>query len=304
MAITHRPIRSTRLLVFGLLLASLVTITVDARGGQRGPLAVIGRGIGAVVGPLQEGVAAVFRPIGSFVTNVFRAGNLAEQNRALQDEIADLRGTLQDTLGLRRENEVLRGIVDLAESEGLQFEGAEVIGESPGNFEWAVDIDKGSADGIEMSMPVISSEGLVGRVVQVYPTTSKVMLIIDPDSTVSGRLSHSGERGAVVGQRDEPLRFDLIDPEVEVQPGEIVETSAYQLDEGLEGLFPSGIGIGVVERVEPDQAGITLQVDVRPNVDFSSLDIVAVVIGTSPVTSGEVDTGPTPTSDASLPSSP
>src|SRR5687768_15036605 len=118
MAITHRPIRSTRLLVFGLLLASLVTITVDARGGERGPLAVIGRGIGAVVGPLQEGVAAVFRPIGSFVTNVFRAGDLADQNRALQEEIAELRSTLQDTLGQRREIEVLRGILDLAEGEG------------------------------------------------------------------------------------------------------------------------------------------------------------------------------------------
>jgi rod shape-determining protein MreC len=304
MAITQRRIRSTRLLVFGLLLASLVTITVDARGGERGPLAVISRGIGAVIGPLQEGVAAVFRPIGSFVTNVFRAGDLADQNAALQTEIAELRGILQDTLGQRRENEVLREILDLAEGEGLQVEGAEVIGESPGNFEWAVDIDKGSLDGIAMNMPVVSSEGLVGRVVQVYPTTAKVMLIIDPDSTVSARLSHSGERGAVVGQRDEPLRFDLVDPEIEVQPGEIVETSAYQLDEGLEGLFPSGIGIGVVERVEPDQAGITLQVEVRPNVDFSSLDIVAVVIGTSPVVEEDADTSPNPTPDASATASP
>jgi rod shape-determining protein MreC len=304
MAITHRPIRSTRLLVFGLLLASLVTITVDARGGERGPLAVIGRGLGAVVGPLQEGVAAIFRPIGSFVTNVFRAGELADQNAALQSLIAELQSQLQDTLGQRREIDVLKGILDLAADEGLQVEGAEVIGESPGNFEWAVDIDKGSADGIETNMPVVSDQGLVGRVVQVYPFTSKVMLIIDPDSTVSARLSHSGERGAVVGQRDEPLRFDLVDPEVEVQPGEIVETSAYQLDEGLEGLFPSGIGIGVVERVEPDEAGITLQVDIRPNVDFTSLAIVAVVTGTSPLTSEDTGSNPSPTPDASATASP
>lgn len=299
MAITHRPIRRTRLLVFALLLASLVTITVDARGGDRGPLAVIGRGIGAVMGPLQEGVATVFRPIGSFVTNVFRAGALAEQNAALQEEIARLRTDLQENAALRLENEELRETLELAQRHGFEVEAAVVIGESPGNFEWAVDIDKGSVDGIAVDMPVVSSEGLVGRVVQVYPFTSKVMLIIDPDSTVSARLSLTGERGALVGQRDEPLRFDLVSPETEVQPNEIVETSAYQLDEGLEGFFPSGIGIGVVERVEPDQAGITLQVEVRPNVDFSSLDIVAVVIGESPVTSGNVDGGPTPTLDAS-----
>lgn len=304
MAITHRPIRSTRLLVFGLLLASLVTITVDARGGERGPLAVIGRGVGAVIGPLQEGVATVFRPIGSFVTNVFRAGDLAERNAALQREIARLRTDLQENAALRLENEELRDTLELAQRQGFEVEAAVVIGESPGNFEWAVDIDKGSMDGIELNMPVVSGEGLVGRVVQVYPFTAKVMLIIDPDSTVSARLSQTGERGALVGQRDEPLRFDLVSPETEVQPNEIVETSAYQLDEGLEGFFPSGIAIGVVERVEPDQAGITLQVEVRPNVDFSSLDIVGVVIGESPVTAEDADGGSTPTSDASPTPSP
>lgn len=92
---TYGRIRSTRLLVVGLLLASLVTITLDSRGGDSGPLAAAGRLLGAVVGPLQEGVAAVFRPVGSFFSNVFQAGSLAEQVAELEAENSELKEDVQ-----------------------------------------------------------------------------------------------------------------------------------------------------------------------------------------------------------------
>lgn len=294
MATTYRRVRSTRLLVFGLLVASLVTITVDARGGREGPLAAVGRGFGAVIGPLQEGVAAVVRPVGSFLTNVFRAGSLAEENAALREQITLLQRQQQEVTSLRRENEELRRQVDLRDRLGFTTMGATVTGEVPGNFEWGVYIDRGSVDGVTIDMPVIAGEGLVGRVVQVYPTSSKVMLIIDPDSAVGARLALSGERGVLVGQRDEPMRLEFVDADTDVQPGETVETSGYQIEEGLEGLFPSAILIGVVDRVEPDESGLTLTVLVRPNVDFSRLDYVSVVTGTAGVPSSDTTPEPSP----------
>lgn len=288
MAISQRRIRSTRLLVVGLLLASLVTITLDARGGRDGPLAVIGRVGAAIVGPLQEGVATVFRPVGSWITNVFRAGSLAEQNAALQEEINLLRRQQQEIQSYRAENEELRGLVELRDRLGFDSGdtvGAQVVGESVGNFEWSVIIDRGSLDDVTLDMPVIASEGLVGRVIEVYPSQSKVLLIIDPDSAVSARLTNTGERGVIEGQRDESLRMELIDPDTDVQPGETVETSGYQLEEGLHGLYPSGIAIGVVDRVEPGEDDVTLEVLVRPNVDFSRLSNVLLVTGTEAVES-------------------
>ncbi|HKX25550.1 MAG TPA: rod shape-determining protein MreC [Actinomycetota bacterium] len=277
MAISNRRIRSTRLLVVGLLLASLVTITLDARGGREGPLAVMGRVMGAVVGPLQEGVAAVFRPIGSWMTNVFRAGSLAEQNAALEEEINLLRRQIQEELALRRRVEELEQLLELRSQLGYETVGATVVAESVGNFEWSITIDRGAVDDVEVDMPVIAGEGLVGRVIEVYPFTSKVLLIIDPDSAVSARLASTGERGLIQGQREEPLRMELIDPETEVQPGEVVETSGYRLEEDLQGFYPSAIPIGVVDRVEPAEDEVTLEVLVRPNVDFSSLSTVLLV---------------------------
>ena len=283
MATTYRRVRSTRLLVLGLLVASLVTITVDARGGRDGPMATLGRGLGAIVGPLQEGVAAVVGPIGSFVTNVFRSGTLAEENAVLREEIATLRREASEVNSLRRENAELRRLFGLSERHGFTLMGATVTAEAPGNFEWAVIIDKGAVDGVTVDMPVINEDGLVGRVVDVYPGSAKVMLILDPDSAVSVRLSASGDRGVLQGQREEPLVFRLIDAETEVQPGEAVETSGYSLEEGLGGVYPPSIQVGVVDSVEPDPSNLTLEVRVRPRVDFSRLSTVGVITGEQPL---------------------
>jgi rod shape-determining protein MreC len=256
-----------------------VTITLDARGGREGPLAVIGRVGAAVIGPLQEGVAAVFRPVGSWITNVFRAGSLAQENAALEEEINLLRRQIQQELALRRRVEELERLLQLRAEMGFQTVGATVVGESVSNFEWSVYIDRGSVDGVTADTPVIAAEGLVGRVIEVYPSTSKVLLIIDPDSAVSARLASSGERGLIEGARDEPLRMELVDPETEVVPGEAVETSGYEV-EGLTGLYPPGIPIGVVDRVEPDRDDVTVEILVRPNADFSRVSNVLLVTGT------------------------
>ena len=274
---TYGRIRSTRLLVLGLLVASLVTITVDARGGDRGPLALAGKAFGAVVGPLQEGVAAVFRPVGGFVQNVFRAGALAERVEELEQEVIGLRAERQEVVTLQEEVEELRGVLGMADALELRVTGATVIGESSSNFEWAVTIDKGSADGVVENMPVIAAEGLVGRVTDVLPSTSKVKLIIDPTAYVTARLAGSLERGLIQGQREGLLRFALIDTETDIQPGEPVETSGYRLDSGQEGVYPPGIPIGTVERVEPADDAITVTVLVRPYVDFSRLSRVSLV---------------------------
>jgi rod shape-determining protein MreC len=272
-------LRSTRLLVFGLLLASLVTITVDARGGDRGPLAAASRVFGGIIGPLQEGVSAVFRPIGSFFSNVFRAGSLAERVEQLETENAELRTGAQQTSELVAENAEYEAILDIAADLDFGVMGATVVGDSVSNLEWSVTINKGSDDGVEEDMAVIGPSGLVGRVVRTFDTAAQVMLIIDPQSKVAARLSSSRETGLIEGQGEELLRFSLVDPEAEIVPGEPVETSGYQFGEGYTGLYPSGIPIGVVDAVEPAEDGVTVSVLVRPNTQFSQLDKLGLVTG-------------------------
>jgi rod shape-determining protein MreC len=290
---TYRRSRSTRLLLIGLLLASLVTITIDSRAGDHGPLAAMGRFGLAIVNPLQEGVSAVVRPIGSFFSNVFRAGSLQAENEALQDTIAGLRIQLQEYYELKRGFDELARVVQFQEELGIQGFAARVVAEAPSNFEWSVIVDKGSDDGVYDDMPVMSGSGLVGRVVQATPSSSVVMLIIDPESSVAARLAESGEVGLLQGNRSEDLRFSLLDPEVEVEPGELVVTSGYHLQNGTDvGIFPPGIPIGEVSLVDNDPADLERVVHVRPFVDFTRPDMVLMVqwerpdISTDPGDSG------------------
>jgi rod shape-determining protein MreC len=270
---TYRRARSTRLLVIALVVASLMTITLDFRAGDRGPLAVLGRGALTVIAPLQEAVAGVFRPIGSFFSTLANLGNLRAENEELRAQVARAHQGQARFTSLQREFEELQRLLDLKQRFDLETTGASVIGEGISNFEWAVTIDRGSADGVTLDMPVIAADGLVGRVVQVSPSSSKVMLITDPDSRVGVKLAGSGERGLLLGGRGDELRLDLINPDTEVLPAEPVLTSGYQGS-----LFPPGIPIGQVSRATPADVELTRPVFVRPYVDFSRLDYVLLVL--------------------------
>jgi rod shape-determining protein MreC len=288
---TYRRTRSTRLLLIGLLLASLVTITIDSRSGDRGPLAALGRIGLSIVTPLQEGVSAVVRPIGSFFTNVFQAGTIRARNEQLEARIVELEAQLQESSDLRRQHAELLRLVQLTEDVGVEGFGAQVVAEGPSNYEWSVIVDKGSADGVHDDMPVMSGGGLVGRVVRTAPSAAQVMLITDPDSFVTARLA-DGEIGQLQGNREEDLRFTLVDPEAEVEPGEVVVTSGFRLGDGTEaGIFPPDIPIGEVSVVENDPADLERVVYVRPYVDFTRLDLVLMVQWERPDLSGLTDRG-------------
>jgi rod shape-determining protein MreC len=275
---TYRRARGTRLLVIALVVASLMTITLDFRAGEQGPLALLGRGALTVITPLQEAVAGIFRPIGALFSTLANLGTLRRQNAELRDEVARAHQQQAQFANLKLEFEELQRLLDLKQRFDLPTRGATVIGESVSNFEWAVFIDRGSSDGVTLDMPVIAADGLVGRVVKVSPASSKVMLITDPDSRVGVKLASSGERGLLLGGRGEELRLDLINPDTEVLPAEPVLTSGYQGS-----LFPPGIPIGQVARATTADVELTRPVFVRPFVDFSRLNYVLLVLPHSDV---------------------
>jgi rod shape-determining protein MreC len=250
-----------------------MTITLDFRAGERGPLAVFGRAALTVIAPLQEAVAGVFRPIGDFFSTLASLGSLSDQNAALRDQVAELRRAEASSADLRGRLDELERLLDLKERFDLETTGASVIAEGVSNFEWAVTIDRGSSDGVTLDMPVIAADGLVGRVVKLTPSHSVVMLITDPDSRVGVRLASSGERGLLLGGRGEELRLDLVNPDTEVLPAEPVLTSGYQGS-----LFPPGIPVGQVARAETSEVELTKPVFVRPYVDFSRLSYVLLVL--------------------------
>ena len=279
MAVRTRA-RSTRLLVVALVSVSLVTITVDYREGANGPLASMGDAALTVVGPLQEAVSKVTHPIGNFFSTLFRLPSIRHERDILRERVDALETQLSETRSDQQRLADLEALFGLRESLGpkVQTTAAQVIANGVSNFEWTIEIDKGSSDGIARDMPVISSAGLVGHVVQVGANSSRVQLIIDPDSFVAGRLDVSRQTGLLAGEGNQDLQMSLVESTAEVSPDERVVTAGYRIRNVAESLYPPNVLIGTVSRVLDEDAATEKFVTVRPAVDFSSLSLVLVVL--------------------------
>jgi rod shape-determining protein MreC len=272
--------RSTRVLVVALVSISLVTITVDYREGTDGPLASLGDGALAVVSPLQEAVSKVTHPIGNFFSTLFRLPSIRRDRDVLRERVDTLETRLAEGRAEQARLAELEALIGVQESLGNRIEttGAQVIANGVSNFEWTITIDKGSSDGIHENMPVVASAGLVGHVVNVGTSSSVVQLIIDPDSSVAGRLDVSRRTGLLSGEGPADLQMSLVEPTVEVAPDEHVVTAGYRIAGVAESLYPPNVLIGTVSRVLDEDSATEKFLTVRPAVDFSSLSLVLVVL--------------------------
>jgi rod shape-determining protein MreC len=267
-------------LVVALVSVSLVTITVDYREGTDGPLASLGDGALAVVSPLQEAVSKVTHPIGNFFSTLFRLPSIRHERDVLRERVDALETQLAETRANQARLGETEALLGLQESLGQRIEttGAQVIANGVSNFEWTITIDKGSSDGIHENMPVVASAGLVGHVVNVGTSSSVVQLIIDPDSSVAGRLDVSRQTGLLSGEGPADLQMSLVEPTVEVAPDEHVVTAGYRIAGVAESLYPPNVLVGTVSRVLDEDSATEKFLTVRPAVDFSSLSLVLVVL--------------------------
>jgi rod shape-determining protein MreC len=269
------------LLVVSLVAASLAIITVDYRAGEEGPLAAAGRATSSALAPMQRAVSNVIQPVSNFFSSLAKLPSLSRRNGELQRQVDDLKTAQQENQELSRRIGSLEQLLGL-QSVTSHTIAARVIASGVSNFEWSITIDRGSADGIQEDMPVVTgaSDGprLVGRVIRVTPISSVVQLIIDRDFAVAGKLSTSQEAGLVMGRGENDLRMGHLRPGIQVSETEpeSVFTLGYEVN-GQRGLYPPGILIGTVSRAFSEPDSVESSVTIRPAVDFSTLQYVLVI---------------------------
>jgi rod shape-determining protein MreC len=278
--VTRRRPRSTRLLVVVLVSVSLAVITLDYRQGQSGPLAGLGDAAKTAMAPMQRAVTNLTRPLADFFSGLAHLPSLADENQRLKEEKAALEAQVANYAYLRQQIEELQGQLGLTKTLAPESIPAVVISNGVSNFEWTVTIDRGSNAGVELDQPVVTGSPdapmLVGRVVSVQPDSADVRLIIDRDSAVAAKLTGSGEGGLVTGQGDEDLKMTDVETGTEVEGNESVITKGYEVA-GQPGLYPAGLLIGVVSRTVPADNATEEYVEVRPAVDFATLQFVLVL---------------------------
>ena len=270
-----------RVLFIGLVLSAIVLVTLDVRDVGRDDAASAvdsARGLATrVLRPLQDGMSAIVRGAGGLTDAAGELRGVRERNAELEAEVAELRERRRSVADLERENDELRSLLGLRDRLELETVAARTVALSPSTFEWIITIDVGSDQGVERGMPVIDGVGLVGRVYQVTPRASRVLLLIDPSFSVVARGSGEGVIGLLDGRGGDPLRFRPLDPRGSLAVGSELVTASYD-----GGVFPSGIPIGIVSEFGDDDSRLTRNLRVRPYVDFSRLNHVLVVL-TSPI---------------------
>jgi rod shape-determining protein MreC len=190
--------------------------------------------------------------------------SLLDENRKLLNEIASLRETQQENLRLRK-------LLHFQEKLRFQSIVARVVAKDVSTEFRAVRINRGSNSGLHKNMAVVTNEGVVGRILRTTATTSDVVTIMDLLSAVDAIDGRSRARGVVEGMTDETCQLKYVLRTDDIQPGDALISS------GLGGIFPKGIPVGLVSKVNRKPFGITQDVEVRPSVDFSKLEEVLVI---------------------------
>lgn len=259
---------SKTLLASALVLLSGALLILNL-GGYLGPAEDV------VLPPLataQDWVSKRFFTIRDLVTSPrdvaalqFRISELEAESAQLQDRII----ALQEQAA---EAEVLGALLNYARTRPeSRYLSTNVIGLDPSPFIRSINLGAGSDRGVLHGTPVLTDEGLVGRVTEVTAATSRVQLITDPASAVNVQLQGSRADGLLAAQPNGELWVELIDQNANVEPGELVLTS------GLGGAFPADIPVGHVVSVRRRDFELFQRAVIQPTVNFDELEIVLLV---------------------------
>src|SRR6476620_5430449 len=261
------------LLVSMIILVSLIGFSLKERKELTWPEQFVKDTTGWV----QTLVSRPANYIAGFFGNVKDLQNTYVENKELRSRLDELAQLKADVQTLTEENNELRDILDKKDSlsDYKQIQ-ATVIGRNPDRWDELLIINKGSTDGIERDMAVITSTGLTGKVKSSRQFTSTIQLLSSTDATnrvsaeIVGSQTYYGQIEGFDAVK-EMLLLKKIPYEAKIEKGQLVQTS------GMGGVFPSRLIIGTVEEVVPDEFGLTQTAFVKPGANFYDLEHVMVI---------------------------
>ena len=266
----NRRLRTFRLvLLFGLLLPILFIVIVSTVGSQK--FGTLHKLTFEAIGPVLRYSRSTIDFFQSVTDDYLALVGVREENKRLWNELQECRASTYRYREAMIANVRLRNLLEFKENTESPMVVAQIIGRDPSAWFRTVVIDRGTNDGIEERMAVVTDNGVVGQIFSVSPNYAKVLLAIAPSSAVDVLIQKSRVRGILKGTGTGLYNLDYILKTVDVAEGDHVVTA------GLGGLFPSGLPVGIVSKVETKRRGMFQKIQVTPAVDFQSLEEVLVI---------------------------
>lgn len=221
----------------------------------------------------QSWLSVRYLSMRDFLTAPRDITQLREQNALLESQVTQLQTQLIEMEERLAEAQVCFALLDFGRTNPqYEYIAATVIGREISPFLQYIIIDKGSEHGIQHGMPVVTQQGLVGRVDAVIASASRIKLITDSTSVVNVFLQSAEAEAQLEGSLTGDVSLDMIPLDVSVEPGDVVLTS------GLGGNYPPNIFIGQVLSVQRRENALFQTASVQPIVDFMSINAVLVVV--------------------------
>jgi rod shape-determining protein MreC len=264
-----RVLRSITIAIVSLGLIAL------ALGGYLTPLSRVAL---APLISIQTWVSSRFQAVQSLVNSPRDVTILTQRNIKLEAEVANLQTQIIELQQQLTEFQILSALLDFARAyPEYQYVGASVIGRDPSPFVKYIHINRGSDDGLRRGMPVVTQQGLVGRVAQITASAALIQLITDPGTILNVRLEPERVEAVLTGSITGDVGLDFIPQGSNVEPGDLVLTS------GLGGNYPPNILIGQVTSVRSQDFDLFQSASLQPVVDFTDLEIVLVITNFQPI---------------------
>ncbi len=293
-----------------MVLISVTVITLAYRGPVQRYVAKIQNATADALSPLQKDVSSALSPVGNVISGSIHYRQALQDNQELRDELAKLKAEHLSDANLAQRLQELTALENIPFVGSMQTITAQVVDIGPSNFESTMTLDQGTHSGVAVGMPVVSNDGLVGRVISTSAFTSTVLLIDDPTSNIAVEINHpintlpaptlsttttttiSTSNPTTTSTAPEPtttespptlaiasgegdghdLDLSLVPNGVEIKQNDIVTTSTLQ-----GGIFPAGIPVGLVSNDSQKAAALQQSITVAPLANLNSIDYVSII---------------------------
>ena len=254
------------------LLLGLIIYEASSGGYSSAP----GNILSTILWPFQKASASISGGVSDIFDKFIHADEYEAENARLKENVAELQKKLSEAQSAAIENEQLKIMLGIKEqNEDFDLVNVSVVGRDQNSLYGTFTIDKGSLSGITPNCPVITENGLVGKVIEVSLTTCRVQTLLSPECGVAAYVPRTLEVGPVVGD-DELVSggfvaLSYLSHETAVLPGDII------LSSGSAGMFPGGLNIGVVTELKAERNGITTRAIIKPSVDVLTVKSCFVI---------------------------
>jgi rod shape-determining protein MreC len=260
------------MIVGAIILIAVNIIILSVNSQDRTPSTRIGQVALFFIAPFQEFASNSIIFVQNIWRNYFDLVGVSQKNDSLVKALKAANEKNNSLRELELSHARLQRLLEFKSDLRKQVVAVAVVGKDPSPWLKTIVIDKGTDEGVQRGMPVVTPDGIAGLITDASTGYAKVLLITDQNSAVDALTQATRARGIVKGESSGKLRLDYVLRRHDITVGDVIISS------GLDGVFPKGIRIGYVHEVIKPNSGIFQEVSVTPYVDFEKLEEMLVII--------------------------